>query len=141
MRQRRRSRAVREIPQASLPDLAFLLLIFFITTTAFAVEQGLPLVLPSARRSPTLPVLPSEVLRIQGFPGGRVQLDDRPASLAEIAPLLRSRNQARLAQGQSELIVIVQTHPQAEYETMVSILDQVRAAGSRRVALQVLEGG
>jgi biopolymer transport protein ExbD len=141
MRHRRRRRAATAIPQASLPDLAFLLLIFFITSTVFAVERGLPMLLPSARRSPTLSVEPSEVFRIQGFADGRVTADGRPVALGEIAPLLRARNQARRARGQPELVVIVQTHPQAEYETMVGILDQVRAADSRRVALQVMEGG
>jgi len=130
-----------EIPLASLPDLAFLLLIFFITTSIFTVEHGLPLVLPSARRSPRISVEPHQVFRIQGRPDGTITVDGKPARLEDIAPMLRVRNDRQTSQGKSELIVIIETHPDAPYSLMVGILDQVRAANSRRVALQVLEEG
>ncbi|HKK28077.1 MAG TPA: biopolymer transporter ExbD, partial [Gemmatimonadota bacterium] len=42
----RRERVDDEIPTASLADIAFLLLIFFLTTTVFNEERGLPIVLP-----------------------------------------------------------------------------------------------
>jgi biopolymer transport protein ExbD len=139
MRRRKRRRLIQEIPQASLPDMAFLLLIFFISATVFGVEHGLPLVLPSAKRSPRISVEPTEVFRIQARADGAVMAEDRVVQVAEIEALLRARNAERLAQQQSELIVIVETHPDAAYELMVSILDQIRAAGSRRVALRSLE--
>lgn len=141
MRHLRRRRVVEDIPQASLPDLAFLLLIFFITSTVFAVEHGLPLVLPSATRSPTVAVEANEVFRIRGMPDGSVTVDGSAVALTAIAPLLRLRNAERRAMGESELIAVVETHPEAPYQVMVSILDQVRAADSRRVALQILEEG
>jgi biopolymer transport protein ExbD len=128
-----------EIPLASLPDLAFLLLIFFITSTIFTVEHGLPLVLPSAKRSPRISVEPHQVFRIQGLADGTVNVDGTPTRLEDVAPMLRSRNDALTSRGQSELIVIIETHPEAPYALMVAILDRVRAANSRRVALQVLE--
>ena len=130
-----------EIPLASLPDLAFLLLIFFITSTIFTVEHGLPLVLPSARRSPRISVEPHQVFRIQGRADGTITVDGAPARVQDVASMLRLRNEAQASQRQSELIVIIETHPDAPYSLMVGILDQVRAANSRRVALQVLEEG
>ncbi len=139
MRRRVRRRLIQEIPQASLPDMAFLLLIFFISATVFGVEHGLPMVLPSAKRSPRISVEPTEVFRIQARADGTVMADDRVVKVAEIATLLRASNAARLVRQQSELIVIVETHPDAAYELMVSVLDQIRAAGSRRVALRSLE--
>ena len=139
MRRRKRRRLIQEIPQASLPDMAFLLLIFFISATVFGVEHGLPLVLPSAKRSPRISVEPTEVFRIQARADGSVWAEDRVVQVAEIETLLRAGNAARLGQQQSELIVIVETHPDAAYELMVSVLDQIRAAGSRRVALRSLE--
>ena len=35
-----------EIPQASLSDISFLLLVFFLSTTTFDIKKGLGLVLP-----------------------------------------------------------------------------------------------
>ena len=134
----RRRRPFDEIPQASLPDLAFLLIFFFITSMDFVLEQGLPLLLPSGRSEPVT-VQADEVVRIQGLPEGRVTLDGEPLALEAIAPRLRARNAARAQQGQAEIIVLVETHPDAQYGLMVGILDQVRASASRRVSLQLLE--
>ncbi len=138
---RKRRRVIDEIPLASLPDLAFLLLIFFITTSIFAVEHGLPLVLPSATRSPRLSVEPHQVFRIRGLADGSITVDGNPTRLQDVTRMLRRRNDALTAAGQAELIVLIETHPNAPYAVMVGILDRVRAANSRRVALQVLEEG
>jgi biopolymer transport protein ExbD len=73
------------------------------------------------------------------MPQGRVTLDGEPLGLAAIAPRLRARNAARAQRGQPELIVLVETHPDAQYGLMVAILDQVRTSASRRVSLQLLE--
>ena len=135
-----RRRVIQEIPQASLPDMAFLLLIFFISATVFGVEHGLPVVLPSAKRSPRISVEPTEVFLIQTRADGSVVADGRAVQVEQIGSQLQARNAERLARRQSELIVIVETHPDAAYERMVSVLDQVRSAGSRRVALRSLEG-
>ena len=141
MRRHRRRRVSQGIPQASLPDIAFLLLIFFIASTVFSVEQGLPLVLPSARRSPRISVEPSEVIRIEALADGSLRVDEQPMPVTAVGPLLQARNAERQAQGQAELIVIVETDPEASYELMVAVLDQIRAAGSRRVALRSREAG
>jgi len=138
-RKRKRRRRVQEIPQSSLSDLAFLLLIFFITSMDFTIEQGLPFVLPSAQRSVSIEVEPSEVFRVQVLESSGVTVDGKPVGLPEIAGMLRTRNAQRRAAGEPELIVVIETHPQAEYQLTVGILDQVRAADSRRVSLQVLK--
>ena len=139
MQRRKRTRRVQEIPQSSLPDLAFLLLIFFITSMDFTIEQGLPFVLPSAQHSQRIEVEPSEVLRVQVRPDGLVTVDGAITPVERIAALLRARNVQRRAAGEPELIVVIETHPQASYQTTVGILDQVRAADGRRVSLQLLE--
>jgi biopolymer transport protein ExbD len=131
---------VDEIPQASLADMAFLLLIFFIATTTFAFEFGLPMVLPSARAGVAVEVRPSQVFRIQGHADQTVTVDGVLVPVASIADLLRSRNAERGARGEDELVVLIETHPRAAYELMVEILDQVRQANSLKVSLQLLVG-
>ena len=138
-RSRRRS-AVDEIPQASLADMAFLLLIFFIATTTFAVEFGLPLVLPSARSGVAVEVRPSQVFDIQGHADQTVTVDGVLVPVGSIADLLRRRNAERGARGEEVLVVLIETHPRAAYQLMVEILDQVRQANSRKVSLQLLAG-
>jgi biopolymer transport protein ExbD len=135
---RSRRRQIQEIPQASLPDLAFLLLVFFITSMDFVVEQGLPLLLPSGRAA-AVTVEPSEVARIQVLPQGRVTLDGKPVVLSELGSRLRDANRNRTEQGLPEFIVLIETHPDAAYEATVGVLDQVRDSASRRISLQLLE--
>jgi biopolymer transport protein ExbD len=139
MLRRKRPRRVQEIPQSSLSDLAFLLLIFFITSMDFTVEQGLPFVLPSAQRSVRIEVEPTEVFRVQVLRNSSVTVDGAIMPVDQIAPLLESRNSARRAAGEPELIVVIETHPDAAYQMTVAILDQVKAADSRRVSLQMLK--
>lgn len=138
---RKPKRPTAEIPQSSLADMAFLLLIFFIATTTFAVERGLPLILPSARESVALSVRPSDVLRIEGRADGTVVLNDAPVAVEGIAAVVRQQNALRRAAGRDEYVVIIETDPRAEYRLMLAILDQVRLADSRRVALKQLGGG
>ena len=45
----RKQRVSDEIPTASMADIAFLLLVFFLTTTVFNEEKGLPIVLPEEK--------------------------------------------------------------------------------------------
>jgi biopolymer transport protein ExbD len=86
-------------------------------------------------------VEPSEVVRIEALANGTVRLDETPTPVEAIGPLLQARNAERQGRGLAELIVIVETDPEASYELMVAVLDQIRAAGSRRVALRSLEAG
>jgi len=136
-----RRRRREEIPQASLADMAFLLLIFFIATTTFAVEYGLPLVLPSARRSALLSVRPEDVIRIEARADGAVLADGRPIAVGDIADRIRERNRARQSAGREEVVVILETDPRAEYQLMIAVLDEIRAADARRVALKQIEVG
>jgi len=141
MRWARRRRRREEIPASSLADIAFLLLIFFIATTTFAVEFGLPLVLPSAQRRAVLSVRPEDVFQIEIHADGRLLANGRPIDIADIASRIRELNGTRGSGGREEMVVIVETEPRAAYEQMIAVLDQVRESGARRVALKQLEAG
>jgi biopolymer transport protein ExbD len=42
--------------------------------------------------------------------------------------------------GNANIIGVVQTSPQARYESMVQVLDGIQSAGATRFSLQLLEG-
>ena len=48
MELRRKRKDLGGIPTASMSDVAFLLLVFFLSTTKFDIKKGLGLVLPAA---------------------------------------------------------------------------------------------
>lgn len=124
---------MQEIPTASLADISFLLLIFFLSTCMFALEEGIPLVLPG-RSSGTLKVKRSAVCVVQTRPDGTITVDKEPATLAQVRRIVETK----LAENEN-LVVVIETHPDSEYGLMVDVLDELRLANARRISLKSLE--
>jgi biopolymer transport protein ExbD len=124
---------MQEIPTASLADISFLLLIFFLSTCMFALEEGIPLVLPG-RSSGTLKVKRSAVCVVQTRPDGTITVDKEPATLAQVRRIVETK----LADNEN-LVVVIETHPDSEYGLMVDVLDELRLANARRISLKSLK--
>ncbi len=119
-----------EIPLVSTADVAFLLLIFFLSTTILNVERGILLTLPGAGERVVvgegahvadLAVASDESLRLEGrvVPPGR----------------LRGAIEALLAKDPGVLLRIT-VGGRAPYSALVGTLDQVKLAGARQISLQ-----
>lgn len=121
-----------EIPTASMSDIAFLLLIFFIVTTIFSVEQGIPLQLPGLV-SDQKKINRKNLLRIVTGADSRVYVDDQPVEVAALEGLVKRRIQAN-----DKTIVLIETHPDAPYGTLVDVLDEVKQAKARRISIKTL---
>lgn len=134
----RKERVSDEIPTASLADIAFLLLIFFLTTTVFNEEKGLPIVLPEQAEEQE--VSPKNIIFFIVQPDGRVVVrrgeseQEQTVSYDQVEGILRQE----LAQN-DKLIAAIKTHPEAPYRHMVNVLDEVKLAGAERISLQQLE--
>ncbi len=128
---RRKPKRIEDIPQASMADVAFLLLIFFIATTIFNVEQGIPLSLPG-KGSAKVKVSTKNVLTISSTAEGDVLIDEKPIALHQI----EGEVETRLAEN-DKLIVSIESHPDSRYEVMVSILDEVKKAKAPRISLRM----
>lgn len=117
-----------------MSDLAFLLLVFFVVTTTFAVEEhGIPLVLPG-RSAATTRVDAADVLEIRTLAGGRVEVQGRPVSLLSVRALVAGRLAAN-----PDLVVLLTTQRSAEYGLMVDVLDEIKLANCRRISLKTVE--
>lgn len=116
----RKLEKVDEIPRVSLADMAFLVLIFCLVCTAFAVEEGLGLQLPS-----------NNTIGITGFPDGRIEIDGRPVSLDMVRPTV----EAALI-GNDRLVVVIETDTQSEHGLLVDILDRLESAKASRISLK-----
>jgi biopolymer transport protein ExbD len=127
-------RKIDEIPQASMSDVAFLLLIFFIVTTIFNTEKGIPLSLPGKTSAKTQ-MNPKNILKLQSDANGNVYMDDEPIALPSIAGEI----DARLAEN-DKLVVSIQSHPDSRYNTMVLILDEVKKSDATRISLNMRRG-
>ena len=131
-----RDRAAAGVPTSSLADIAFLLLIFFLVTTVFDEEKGLPLVLPEADNP--VPVSPDNLLRLTVRADGLVEVrrgaSTRAQTIAasEVEALWRGE-----VAGNADLIAALFTEPDAPYHRMVDVLDALRQAGAERISLQL----
>ena len=74
VRLKRKSGMGDDISTASMSDIAFLLLIFFLVSTIFAEEQGLPMQLPG-QASETAKINPKNILNIDVQSNNVVTLD------------------------------------------------------------------
>lgn len=127
-----------EIPSSSMADIAFLLLIFFLVTTVFPKDRGLPIVLPEAQEE--VEVSQRNILHLDIMTNGTVQV--RRGDSQNVSTLSPREIEAlwRIEVAQNpNLIAAVKTHPDAQHRYMIQVLDGLQMAGAERIALQMLE--
>ncbi len=119
-----------EISQASTADIAFLLLIFFISTTVFETEFGMQVVLPGLGGTP-MKVKRENVLTVRATADGAVFVDDAPTALPEVRNVIKAQLEKN-----PDLTVSIETDGNAAYERMVDVLDEVKAAKAQRFSIK-----
>jgi biopolymer transport protein ExbD len=78
-----------DVPTASMADIAFLLLIFFMATTIFKMEEGLPVQLPRAEAGQRVPR--QKVTHVWVQSAREMTIDDNLITLVDIVPILRGK--------------------------------------------------
>ena len=125
--EKRRERTV-SIPTASMADIAFLLLTFFLVTTSLDLDKGLQLKIPPLGESRPIPK--SRIASLFINETGEVMLDDSIIPISGI----KDRIKVRLAE-QKDLIVSIKTDRKTKYQVYVSVLDQVQLANATMISL------
>ena len=135
----KKSKVSDEVPSASMADIAFLLLIFFLVTTTFPKDKGLAIVLPEEAEE--IEVSQKNILHIIIQANGIVDLKrGESPQIQQVRPNdLEGIWRQEVAEN-ANLIAAVKTHPDAPYKFMVDVLDALHTAGAERVSLQLLEG-
>jgi biopolymer transport protein ExbD len=111
-------------------DVVFFLLVFFMMASlSMAVYAGMPVNLPGAS---TGREAPPESRTITVMKDGRAFLDRRPVTLTELGSELRS-----LASANPALAVVINADEEVTHGRVVSVLDEVRAAGVARLAIAI----
>jgi len=128
------SKVSSEFSTSSMSDINFLLLIFFLVSTMFAVEKGLPMSLPGESSS-TVKLKQEDVLKIQAFPNGAIAVKGKgQLALDEVQGFVEAKLDVN-----PEIVVVIETHPQAEYRLMIDILDELRSANAGKISLRTME--
>lgn len=138
---RRTSKIEDKIPTSSMADIAFLLLVFFLTTTVFDEEQGLQVVLPEKGPESEQEVPPKNLIFYLVQPDGSVVVRRGESDAEQVVTARAVEGLMRQALADNpEIIGVIQTSPEAQYADMINVLDGIQAAGATRFSLQLLEG-
>lgn len=111
-----------EIPTASMADIAFLLIIYFMVTTTFAATRGLDFSLPQEEDDTPL-VDKEESVLIEIQPGGALIVDGKSMPLDGVLDYLKPKLERN-----PNKPVIIRPDALAEYGGMVDVFDELRQA-------------
>ncbi|MBM3326453.1 MAG: biopolymer transporter ExbD [Calditrichaeota bacterium] len=123
------------IPQASLADIAFLLLIFFLVTTTMDTDKGIHMVLPE--RGGEVKINPQNIAKILVNEAGLILFDGKQVEDGELRELLSTRLKERGydADGNPKLIVSIKTDRETSYERYINVLDAVKGSGATKISI------
>ncbi|UCF21218.1 MAG: biopolymer transporter ExbD [Gemmatimonadota bacterium] len=125
----RKSKAASEIPTASMADIAFLLLIFFMVSTTFRREQPRHLAFPKAEATQKMDEKRKNILHLWLEPDGLVYINDRLVPMDLVAetvlPLYRESDR--------QLLVAIRGDRDVPYRFINAVTEQLRQANAVRV--------
>ena len=125
----KRKKLSTDIPMASLPDIVFLLLIFFLVTTTIDAEKGLDLVLPPAQ-SEELKMAKENIANLLINAAGDVAIDNQIVQIRDITRIIKERLQSNPL-----LVVSVKTDKRTQYDVYLDVIDKLKKAEAKRISL------
>lgn len=127
MRFKKKQVASAAVPTGSMGDIVFLLLIFFMATTIFKLEEGLTVTLPRAESGMRVPR--ERVTHVWVDVRGNITIDDAYLTILQIEPILNQKMREN-----PQLIVGVNLDAGLPYEIVDNILKQLRKANAINVS-------
>ncbi len=125
----RKSEASSKVPDSSMADIAFLLLIFFMVTTVFQKDRERDIVWPEAEATQKIDEKLKNILNIWVQRDASIFINDRPYTMGEvtqvIAPLYAASDRA--------LVISIRADREVQYRVMDQLQKQLVAAGVVRV--------
>ncbi len=115
------------VPTASMADIAFLLLIFFMATTIFKMEDGLEVTLPRAETAQRQQR--EKIMHIWIDRGGNIAINDKIVKVSQIEDILKGMLQER-----PDLIVAFNADDRAPYRAVSDVMEELKDANAIRVS-------
>lgn len=132
MRFRRPQRGDEEmIPTASMADIVFLLIIFFMVTSVFNLDRGLEINLPEMEKSGQIT---RKGIVIAVDHKGAISLDGNPVPLSDLGSMVYEKKQR--SPGSQ---VIFKSDRKTQYQNIADVLDELLKAGIYDISLPVVE--
>lgn len=137
MKFRRKPRENVEINLASLLDVVFILLLFFVVTTTFTRETQLQIDLPEAASA--TPPQPSErkPLEVQIAADGSYALNGQPLARSDLATLSSALQQA--SAGDNSLPLVISADAQTPHQAVITAMDAAGKLGFAHLRISTVE--
>ena len=129
MRHFRKNRPIHEVkvPLTSLIDIVFLLLIYFLLTTNFLIDEGIKINLPQANAS--APQLDKEItIYVNG--SGQTFIGKEKVNIGDLFDQLRT-----VLGGKPDMLVVIRADRSVIVNKVVRVMDICKAAGAGRLCL------
>lgn len=125
----KKSKPKNEIPTASMSDISFLLLLFFMVSTVFVKEKGLKINYTEAKSIQKIPRQHAATIYVSKR--GTISIDDFSLEIPQIYGTMIGK------MGQDpNLIAAFRTDKDVNYGLMSDILNQLREANALRVSFE-----
>ncbi|HHS50913.1 MAG TPA: biopolymer transporter ExbD [candidate division Zixibacteria bacterium] len=124
---KQKSKLSSEIPNSSLADIVFLLLIFFMTVTVFKEYQGLRVQLPMAKATQKIEAR-RDISYIWLDRENRLNIDDVLLSMPEVRPIMAEKMRENPA-----LIVSIRADERAKYGNVALLMEALKEANALRI--------
>ena len=127
MRFNRKSKVRNIIPTASMADISFLLLVFFMVSTVFVRYRGVPVELPEAEKIEKLESR-RNVLQIWVDSGGKINIEDRSVPLDVLGTFVHQRLTAN-----PRLIISLRGDKDSQFGIISDVMQELRKVEALRV--------
>ena len=123
----RKTQLSSEIPTSSMPDIIFMLLIFFMVTTVLREYSGLPVNIPKAEKIEKLKGK-RHTAHIWVSKEGLVSINDRLFAVHDVAKIMYEKRVS-----DPQLIVSLKADEEAKMELISSIHEELREADALKL--------
>lgn len=125
----KKSKASSEIPTASMADIAFLLLIFFMVSTTFRREQDRHLAFPQAEKTQKMDEKRKNILHVWIEPDGSVYINDRRTPMDQVSEVALTAYR----ETDRRLLVGIRGDREVPYRFINRVTEELRQASAVRV--------
>ena len=115
-----------EIPTASLADIVFLLLIFFLVTTSIDIQKGIGIVLPGFE---PIDVSKGMLTNVWINKDGAISVDGKITDLNQLSSDIKN-----MLITNPKLIVSLTTAANTDYDIYIKVLDRLKQAWGNKAA-------
>ncbi|HEX7120138.1 MAG TPA: biopolymer transporter ExbD [Longimicrobiales bacterium] len=126
---KRKSKPASDIPDSSLADMAFLLLIFFMVSTTFPKEKMRDLNFPEAEATQKLDTPRKDIMHVYVEPDGSVYINDALVPMERVSDVVAPE----YVRTDHALLVVLRADREVTYSYIDAVQKELVEAGAVRV--------